>query len=401
MSKAFRAVKVSERVYWVGAIDWSIRDFHGYSTNRGTTYNAYLVMGEKITLVDTVKRPFRDELMARISSVVDPASISYVISNHAEMDHTGCLREVLDAVRPEKVFASGMGVKALAEHFRLDQEVTAVKEGEVLSLGDRQVTFYETRMLHWPDSMFSYLSDDEVLFSQDAFGMHLASGERFADEIPDDVLEFEGARYFGNILMCYAPQIKKLLEKVAALGIAPEFIAPDHGPIWRDNLSKILDAYGRWTAQKPTKKAVVVYDTMWQSTEKMAQAIVEGLLAGRAQPKLMPLKAFHRSDVAGEVLEAGALLVGSSTLNNNMLPSVADVLTYLKGLKPLNLVGAVFGSYGWSGEATVHVKKILEEMGVDLVDDILKVKFVPDEEVLDRCFTLGEAVAGRLTREQS
>jgi len=400
MSKAFKAVQISDRVYWVGAIDWNIRDFHGYSTDRGTTYNAYLVMADKITLVDTVKRPFRDELLARISSVVDPASISYVVSNHAEMDHSGCLREVLEAVRPEKVFASTMGVRALAEHFHLDREILPVKEGEKLSLGDRELTFYETRMLHWPDSMFSYLSDDEVLFSQDAFGMHLAAGERFADEIPDAVLDFEGARYFANILLCYAPRVEKLLEKVAGLGITPEYIAPDHGPVWRDDLARILDSYARWAAQKPTKKAVVVYDTMWQSTEKMAQAIVEGLLAGGANPKLMPLKAFHRSDVVGEVLDAGALLVGSSTLNNNMLPAVADILTYLKGLKPLNLIGAVFGSYGWSGEATVHVKKILEEMGVDLVDDIMKVRFVPDGEVLDRCYALGETVAGRLSRNQ-
>lgn len=400
MSKTFKAVKISDRVHWVGAIDWAIRDFHGYSTGRGSTYNAFLVMADKITLIDTVKAPFRGELLSRISSVVDPASISYIVSNHAEMDHSGCLEEVIEAVRPEKVFASLMGVKALKDHLHLDREIVGVKDGESLSLGDRQLTFTETRMLHWPDSMFSYLSDDDVLFSQDGFGMHLATTERFADEIPDDVLEFEGARYFANILLPFAPLVEKLLEKVAALGITPEVIAPDHGPIWRNDLGKILGYYSRWSAQKPGRKAVIVYDTMWGSTDKMARAIAEGVAAGGSAAKVMPLKSCHRSDVAGELLDAGALIVGSPTLNNNIFPTVADVMTYLKGLKPANKIGAVFGSYGWSGEATAQLKKILEGMGVDMAGEIMKVKYVPGDEVLEGCFDLGREIAGRLARER-
>ncbi len=400
MNTTYKAVKISDCVYWVGAVDWGIRDFHGYATGRGTTYNAYLIMADKITLVDTVKAPFREEFLSRIASVVDPASIDYIISNHSEMDHTGCLPEVLKTIRPEKVFASSMGVKALGAHFQLEQEITAVKDGETLSLGNRQVTFTEARMLHWPDSMFSYLSDDDVLFSQDAFGMHLASAERFADEIDSGVLEYEGARYFANILLPYAPLVEKLLAKVGTLGIAPEIIAPDHGPIWRDDLAVPLETYGRWAAQKPTKKAVVVFDTMWQSTEKMARAVAEGLHVGGATPMVMSLKSCHRSDVVGEILEAGALIVGSPTMNNNMFPTVADILTYLKGLKPANLVGAAFGSYGWSGEAAIQIKKVLESMGVDLVDDVLKVKYVPDGDDLARCHALGEAVAGRLVGDR-
>jgi flavorubredoxin len=400
MSKTFKAVKISDRVHWVGAIDWAIRDFHGYSTERGSTYNAFLVMADKITLIDTVKAPFRGELLSRISSVVDPASISYIVSNHAEMDHSGCLEEVIEAVRPEKVFASVMGVKALKDHLHLDREIVGVKDGESLSLGDRQLTFTETRLIHWPDSMFSYLSDDDVLFSQDGFGMHLATAERFADEIPDDVLEFEGARYFANILLPFAPLVEKLLEKVAALGITPEIIAPDHGPIWRDDLEKILGYYSRWSAQKPGRKAVIVYDTMWGSTDKMARAIAEGVAAGGSAVKVMPLKSCHRSDVAGELLDAGALIVGSPTLNNNIFPSVADVLTDLMGLKPANKIGAVFGSYGWSGEATVQLKRILEGMGIDMAGEIMKVKYVPGDEVLEDCFDLGREIAGRLARER-
>ena len=232
----YRATQISEHVWWVGAVDWNMRDFHGYSTNRGTTYNAYLVMGEKITLIDTVKAPFCGELLGRVASVVDPAEISYIVSNHAEMDHSGSLATVIDAVKPEKVFASQLGAKALVEHFRLPMPITPVKDGEVLDLGNLKLTFAETRMVHWPDSMVSWLPGDDVLFSQDGFGMHLATSERFADQIDPSVVEFEGARYFANILLPFAPLVAKVIGRLPALGIAPKVIAPDHGPIWRQDL---------------------------------------------------------------------------------------------------------------------------------------------------------------------
>ncbi|MFP3869572.1 MAG: FprA family A-type flavoprotein [Syntrophobacteria bacterium] len=396
MSEPYRAVKVSDHVYWVGAIDWGIRDFHGYSTDRGTTYNAYLVLADTITLIDTVKAPFKAELLARIAAVVDPREIRYIVSNHSEMDHSGSLVEVMEAVQPEKVFASAMGAKALAEHFHLEQDIVAVKNGESLSLGNANLTFMETRMLHWPDSMFSYLAEDRLLFSQDGFGMHLATSERFADEIDESILEYEGAKYFANILLPFSPLVTKLLDKVSKMDMAIETIACDHGPIWRSDLARILDWYATWAAQAPTMKAVVVYDTMWQSTAKMAAAIAEGLMAGGAQTRLLPLKSSHRSSVATEILDAGALLVGSPTMNNNMFPTVADVLTYLKGLKPQNLIGAVFGSYGWSGEAVGQIRDVLEGMKVELVGDPLRVKYVPGGDAFQRCFELGRRVAERL-----
>jgi len=355
------------------------------------------VLAEKVTLIDTVKRPFKDEMLSRIGSVIDPKRIDYIISNHAEMDHSGCLPEVTDIVRPEKVFASSQGVKALREHFHLSEEaVTPVKDGETLSLGDVTLTFIETRMLHWPDSMFTYLADERLLFSQDAFGMHLASVERFADEIDESVLEFEAAKYFVNILLPYSPLILKLLEKVRASGLQIDVIAPDHGPIFRENIDWILQRYAQWALQKPTRKAVVVYDTMWQSTEKMARAICEGLAAGGAAAKLMPLKGSHRSDVATEILDAGALLVGSPTINNTIFPTVADVLTYLKGLRPRNLIGAAFGSYGWSGESVGQINAILKEMKVELVSEGVKVRYVPDDAALQQCRDLGILVAEKL-----
>ena len=396
MQQPFKAVKVTDNVYWVGAIDWGLRYFHGYSTERGSTYNAFLILADKITLVDTVKAPFREEMLSRISSITEPEKIDYIISNHSEMDHTGCLPEVIEIVKPEKVFASLMGVKALSEHFRLDREIVAVKDAEKLSLGNMNLTFFETRMLHWPDSMFTYLVEEELLFSQDAFGMHLATSERFDDEIDRGIWEYEARKYFANILLPYAPQVTKLLEKLSKLRFSIKTIAPDHGPVWRRDANKVLDLYSEWAIQRPTKKAVVVYDTMWGSTGRMAAAIGDGLKQGEASPKLMPLRSCTRSDVATEILEAGALLVGSPTLNNNIFPTVADVLTYLKGLKPRNLIGGAFGSYGWSPAGVEQVREAPTEMKVDLVGETLKVKYVPDSESLEQCVSWGASIAERL-----
>jgi flavorubredoxin len=273
----FKAVKIVENVFWVGAIDWNIRDFHGYTTHKGSTYNAYLILADKVTLIDTVKAPFKEELMSRISSVIDPKKIDIIISNHTEMDHSGCLPEVIKEVEPEKVYASVMGVKGLNEHFGFDRDIIALKTGDEISLGNMTLSFTETRMLHWPDSMFSYLKERKLLFSQDAFGMHMASDERFADELPADLLEFEGATYYANILLPYSQLVLNLIEKLKASGLELEIVAPDHGPVWRDKgIAHIIGRYQDWATQKPTMKAVIVYDTMWKSTEKMARAIEEG-----------------------------------------------------------------------------------------------------------------------------
>lgn len=398
MKNFYKAVKITDRVWWVGAIDWRIRDFHGYATKRGTTYNAYLIMADKITLIDTVKAPFKNELLSRISSVINPKDIKYIISNHAEMDHSGCLPEIIEAVKPEKVFASVLGTKALADHFHMDTEIVSLKDGEKLSLGNMELTFVETKMIHWPDSMFAYLAEESLLFSQDGFGMHLATGERFADLISEDILEWEAAKYYANILLPFSSLIIKLLEKVTKLGIPIKMIAPDHGPIWRreEDINKIISLYNKWAAQKPTAKVVITYDTMWDSTAKMADAIAEGVIDSGIQVKVMPLRANHRSDVVTEILDAGALVVGSPTMNSNMFPTVADFLTYVRGLKPVNLIGSSFGSYGWSGEAVGQVKEVLGAMKVELAGDGLKVKYVPAAADLAQCYELGKNIAAKL-----
>jgi flavorubredoxin len=246
--------------------------------------------------------------------------------------------------------------------------------------------------------MFSYLPADKLLFSNDAFGMHLASNERYADEIEDYILQYEGEKYYANILLPYSPLIRKLLDKVASAGLEFDMILPDHGPIWRtkEDIAKIIGFYGEWAEQKPAKKAVILFDTMWNSTEKMAHVISEGLIANDVEAHLMPMKTTHRSDAVKEVLDCGALIAGSPTLNNNIFPSMADVMTYLKGLRPQNLIGAAFGSYGWSGESIGILENMLTEMGVEIVGESVKTQYVPNADDLAHCFNLGKTIAEKL-----
>lgn len=401
MENYLKAIQITEKVWWVGAIDWNLREFHGYRTARGSTYNAYLVVADKITLIDTVKAPFKDEMMQRIASVIgDPARIDYIISNHAEMDHSGSLPQVMAEVKPEKVFASVMGVKALDAHFRIGSALTAVKTGDVISLGNMSVTFVETRMLHWPDSMVSYIPEQKILFSQDGFGMHLATDRIFADQNDSAVMEQEMRKYFANILLLYAPQVLKLLEDLPKLNLAIDVIATDHGPIWRgEQLGRPLELYKKWASQVPENRAVVVYSTMWHSTEKMATAIADGLRSAGTQVKVMSLEANTRSDVATEILCAGALVVGSPTINNQMYPAVADVLCYLKGLRPKNLLGAAFGSFGWSGEAVAQINEQFAAMKLELAAEGLKLKYVPSDADLEKCFGYGAAIGAVLAEK--
>ena len=391
-----KPLEVAKGIYWVGAIDWNIRDFHGYSTNLGTTYNAYLIVDEKITLVDAVKKEFADELIDRISQIVDPKKIDYVISNHTEMDHSGGLARVMHRIGEEKpVYCSKTGFKNLSKHFAQKWNYQPVEDGGQLKIGKRTLVFMETKMLHWPDSMFTYAKEDKILFSSDAFGQHYAGLERFDDQIGDAIMP-HAKKYFANILLLYAPLILKLVEKVKSMGLAIDMILPDHGVMWRKDPMKIVKAYVEWSEQKPKRKALVIYDTMWHSTQSMAETIAEALGQEGVDAKPMHLRTWHRSDVMTEVLDAGAIIVGSPTLNNGFFPTVGDFLTYLKGLKPQNKVAAAFGSYGWSGEAVKLITKELEEMKFKVVDPGLKVQFVPDHEALQACRELAKKIAKEL-----
>ncbi|MFA4836944.1 MAG: FprA family A-type flavoprotein [Dehalococcoidia bacterium] len=390
-------VQLTEGVYCVGAIDWNIRNFHGYSTHRGTTYNAYLIIDEKIALIDTVKAPFFPELLRQIKEIVDPSKIDYIISNHVEMDHSGSLPMMLqEAGRAELITTAKFGEAGLKKHFGIDRPMIAVKEGSTLDLGKRKLAFVPIPMLHWPDSMVTYSSQDEILFSSDAFGQHLATSARFDDEVDQAVLMQEAAKYYANILMPFGHLIPGAVKKLGGLSI--KTIAPDHGIIWRSDPSKIINAYAGWAAGKTANKALVIFDTMWHSTEKMAGAITDGLIGEGVEVKAYNLTASDKSDIMAEVLNSRALIIGSPTLNNGMFPSVAEFLCYLKGLKPKNKIGAVFGSYGWGGGAAKAVAAEMEQAGIQMTEPELTLKWVPTESELAQCVEFGRRIAARMNQ---
>ena len=392
----FKPVQIADSIYSVGCRDWDIRDFHGYSTYEGTSYNAFLILDDKNVLIDTVKKEFADELIDNISKIIDPSKIDIVISNHTEMDHSGALPAVMQRVGKEKtVLCSKMGFKNLKSHFSSPLNLKSVENGEELSIGKRTLSFLETKMLHWPDSMFTYLKNDKILFSSDAFGQHYAGDCLFDDEIGEQIMS-HAAKYYGNILLNYSTRVQELLKSVAASGLEIKMICPDHGVIWRDNPGKIIAAYDKWSRQELSKKAVVMFDTMWSSTAKMAREVAKGIESLGVSVRLMNTRKCHRSDIMTEVLDAKALIVGSPTINNGIFPVIADVMTYIKGLKPKNRMAAAFGSYGWSGEAVKILNQEFELMGMDIVDDGLKVQYVPEKADLEKCFELGEKIARKI-----
>lgn len=390
-------VILKDGVFWVGAIDWNVREFHGYSTSRGTTYNAYLVKSDKVALVDTVKAEFFPEMMARIESIVDPATIDYLIVNHVEMDHSGALPFFMERAPQAQIVATDNGIKGLARHYRKDLPTIKVKTGDTLSLGAKTLQFLEAYMLHWPDSMLTYLPEDHVLLPNDGFGQHYASYQRFDDEVAHlEMVMEEATKYFANILMPLAPLIPPLLKKVEKMGLKIEMIAPSHGIIWRSHLDEILQAYTDWSKGVAEDRALIIYDSMWGSTESMARAISHGMTKAGLENKLIHVRKNHYSDIIKEVLTAKALVIGSPTINEGIFPSVAQILAYLKGLRPMKKKGAVFGSYGWGGEAIKAMEEAMKGMGIELVETGLGVMYVPGEEDLANCVQLGERIAGSL-----
>lgn len=401
MEEYFSAVKISDHVYWVGAVDWNIRNFHGYETSRGTTYNAFLVLDEKITLIDSVKEPFVGELLARIRSVIgDVTKVDYIVSNHAEPDHSGGLPATIEAIRPEKVFASPMGKKALTAYYP-GMEITEMKTGESVNTGRSNISFIETKMLHWPDSMVTYLDSEKLLFSQDAFGMHLAGSRLYADEYEPYILEYEARKYYANILNHLSPKVKELLDALPGLNLDIRMIAPDHGPLWRrpEDIKWILDFYGECCAQAPKPRAVVVYSTMWHSTELLADALSDGIRSAGVEVKVMDLQVTDRSEVMTEVSNCGLMAFGAPTMNNQMFPNMADILCYVRGLRPKNKIGFAFGSCGWSGEGAKQIAAELEGLGAEQPFELFQIKYMPTAEDMKRMSETGEKL-GRLLLER-
>ena len=375
------AIEISPKVWWVGGIDWNERLFHGYTTERGITYNAYLIMDEKITLIDTCKATFADELVQRISQVVDPAEIDVVITNHVEMDHSGSLPVIHKIAPNAEIYASaGAGVNELRAHFGI--EATPVKTGDTLCIGERTLSFVTTPMVHWPDNMVTYSDVDKILFSNDAFGQHFATTKRFDDE--NDMCEVmkQAKKYYANIVWPYGMQDGRALAAVKGLEL--KMIAPSHGCIWRSHIAEIIAKYEEWTTYQTQEKAVVVFDSMWHSTESMAREICDAFIAEGISAQLVDLKSTHISDIMLYMCDARYVAVGSPTLNSNMLPTVASFLTYMRGLSPKNdqRIGLAFGSYGWAPLGPKQVYAELENAKFQLPVPVVAQQWVPSEENL-------------------
>lgn len=397
--KIMQAIEIKKDIFWVGYIDFDHRDFHGYSRcPDGTTANAYLVKDKKNALVDTVSPGHAGTLLCRLAKVMPPEKVDYIICNHMELDHQGALEEVIDRVKPEKIFVSEMGLKSLAGYYPArNWPVQAVKTGDKLELGDKSVIFQETRMLHWPDSMVSYIPEVKLLISNDIFGQNIASTERFTDEFP-----YEGdfihriKEYYYNIVLPYSSTVLKTLPVVEKLDI--DMIAPDHGLIYRGDKAVrfIIDMYRKMAEQKPQKRAVIFYDTMWHSTEHMANAVCSGLAENGVPARVMSVKKNHHSAVMTELADCGAVLAGSPTHNNGIMPLVAAQLCYMEGLKPLNRIGGAFGSCGWSGESPKYLQKRLADMKMEMPAEPVKCFWAPTKETYKACNELGKKVAEAL-----
>jgi flavorubredoxin len=374
-------IEIKKDIYWVGGIDWDIRNFHGYSTKRGTTYNSYLIIDKKITLVDTVKHYLFDEMVSRIKEIIDPSKIDYIISNHVEMDHSGSILKILEICPNATVITSTRGEKGLKRHYKKDLNFKLVKSGDTLNIGKRTLHFVEVPMVHWPDSMVTYIPSDKLLLPNDAFGQHIASSERFDDEIEWGILKEEAAKYYANIVMPYGSQVEKALEALGGLDI--DMIGPSHGVIWRSKIPKILKEYTKWAKYETENKALIIYDSMWGSTEKIAYSLREGIEEMGINATMRNLKNTHISDVITDVISSKMIVLGTPTLNNTMLPSMGGFLTYLKGLRPKNRLGFVFGSYGWGGQAIGEVEKILKELSWDMPVESINLNYIPDEKELE------------------
>ncbi len=396
-----QATPVTDSIWWVGAIDWNLRDFHGFETPRGTTYNAYLVRGaDKTALIDTVKTPFVPELLSRVAGVVDLAEIDYIVVNHIEPDHNSGMRLVKDALPNAKIIASGAGAKGIAEYHGADVEVTPVGADDTLDLGGLTLKFMPAPMVHWPDSMFTYCPERCTLMPNDAFGQHLATSARFADEVGLDLVMDELLTYFANILMPLQSQVSKAISKVVEAGWTCKIIAPSHGVIWRErDIPTLIDAYDRYSSGDTFDKLVVAYSTMWGSTDIMARAIADGASACGVDVHTFDLAVTPFALVTRHVFDSRALLLGSPTLHHGMLYRTAGYLQYLNGLKPKDKIAGAFGSFGWSSGATKQMSASLESMGFEMPMGDLTCRYKPSESDLASASAWGEGF-GKLALER-
>jgi anaerobic nitric oxide reductase flavorubredoxin len=394
-----KAVEVKPDIYWVGAIDWGVRDFHGYVTPNGTTYNNYLILDEKVTLVDTVKFDFSDVMMQSIRSLVSPEKIEAIVINHIEIDHVSSLDRVMEYAPTAEIYITGKGKEGLARHFDISHwNIHVVKTGDSLCIGKRNLLFMETPMLHWPDSMVTYVKEDKLLISQDAFGQHYASSARFDDEVNESVLQDAVIEYYANILMPFGPLIKKKIAEIETLRLDIDMIAPDHGVIWRKDPGKVLNWYLRMADSKADLRVVIIYDTMWESTERLTLPMFQGIREAGVDASIIKLRATPMSVAIKEFWKARGMLVGTPTLNNIMYPTVAEFLTHLRGLRPSNRIAGAFGSFGWGGGAVKEAYGEFKRMGLEIFEPGMEVQYRPQAGDLEKAFQFGKEFAERVIR---
>jgi anaerobic nitric oxide reductase flavorubredoxin len=387
---------INEHVSWVGKVDWELRTFHGeeYSTHRGSTYNSYLVRAEKIALIDTVWQPFAKEFIENLKQEIDLDRIDYIIANHAESDHSGALPELMKLIPAIPVYCTENGIKSLKGHYHQDWNFIPVKTGDRLPLGGRELVFVEARMLHWPDSMFCYLTGDNILFSNDAFGQHYASEFHYNDQVDQAELYQEAIKYYANILTPFSKLVERKINEVVQLNLPLSMICPSHGIIWRENPVQIVEQYLKWAQDYRENQVTVIYDTMWNGTRQMAEAIGRGIKLANPEiaVKLFNSARSDKNDAITEVFKSKGLLVGSPTVNRGILSSVAGILEEIKGLGFKRKQAAAFGGYGWSGESVKVLNEKLADAGFELLNDGLKIIWNPDESALKECIAFGKGV---------
>jgi len=390
--------EIKKGVYWVGVVDWQLRHFHGHelSTPRGSAYSAFLVIDDKKVIIDSVWSPFTQEYLDNIRSVIDPAEIDIVVSNHSEPDHSGALPALMELCPNATVIVSRQGATSLPGHYHKNWNLKPVKTGDRISIGRRELLFIEATMLHWPDSMFTFVTGDNILFPNDAFGQHYATAWRWNDQVDQGELFYEAQRYYANIITPYSTHVTKKINEILAMNLPIEMICPSHGVFWRDNPMQIVHKYLEYAAQKGERRAVVLYDTMWNATRHMAEAIGEGLASAGVDYKIFHLAVSDRNEVLTEIFKSRGVILGSPTLNHGVLPSVAPIMADIKGLHFLNKVGAAFGSYGWANESVKAIEELFTQCGIPLAAPGVAAKWQPTEEYLAKCRELGKAVAEKI-----
>jgi flavorubredoxin len=388
---------VKGNVEWVGKIDWQLRRFHGQelSTHRGSSYNAYLVKEEKVALIDTVWAPFASEFVQNLRGRIDLDRIDYIIINHGEIDHSGALPELMRYLPEVPIYCTANGVKSLRGHYHQDWDFRVVKTGDRLSLGQKDLVFIQAPMLHWPDTMFSYLTGENILFSTDAFGQHYASGFMFNDLVDQEELFAEAEKYYANILTPYSRQVVQKIREVLALDLPLEVICPSHGVIWRSNPAQIIEKLLAWADDYREDQITIIYDTMWGGTRAVAERIAEGIQQAdpRVNVKLFNVGLCDRNDLVTEVFKSRMIVVGSPTHNRGILTSVAAILEEVRGLGFRGKKAAAFGCYGWSGEGPGMILEHLKQAGFEVVDEVLRVLWVPGREEIEQCLQFGRGLA--------